>query len=288
MSSDEEQRVPGTGEQEPLLGRAGDASQQEGKPLYYNFIIGMPYNRWESRNAIADHYIGTGVVAQAGAWIVSASLHPSLKHADFDSLPPLYGVRSSLQTSRCSRHILYVLLPSRGYPETDSSSQLLNSAAVLFFIQGILVLQPTHTKEQKQYGTYWHAGLNNVALLSAIAGLVIIEYNKIDHGGVHFESPHAILGLVTYILIALQAFIGATQYFLPGLYGGEDNAKALYKYHRVSGYVILLLLLATVCAATQTTFNVNMLHMQLWAVIVASVITVIGIAPRIKKQKFGF
>lgn len=29
------------GEEEPLLGRAGDASQQEGRPLYYNLVIGM-------------------------------------------------------------------------------------------------------------------------------------------------------------------------------------------------------------------------------------------------------
>jgi hypothetical protein len=28
-------------EQEPLLGRAGDAAQKEGKPLYENLIIGM-------------------------------------------------------------------------------------------------------------------------------------------------------------------------------------------------------------------------------------------------------
>lgn len=41
--SDEEnnqQDVPGMGEQEPLLGRAGDASQQDGKAIYHNFIIG--------------------------------------------------------------------------------------------------------------------------------------------------------------------------------------------------------------------------------------------------------
>lgn len=31
----------GLGEDEPLLGRAGDASQQEGRPLYYNLIIGI-------------------------------------------------------------------------------------------------------------------------------------------------------------------------------------------------------------------------------------------------------
>ena len=149
-------------------------------------------------------------------------------------------------------------------------------------------MQPTHTKEQKRHGTYWHAGLNNVALSAAIAGLVIIEYNKIDHGGVHFVSPHAILGLIVYILVAIQAFVGITQYFAPGLYGGEDNAKKLYKYHRVSGYVIIVLMLATVCAATQTDFNKNVLQMQLWAVIVASVIVLAGLVSRIKKQKFGF
>lgn len=168
------------------------------------------------------------------------------------------------------------------------SPQLLNSAAVLLFSQSILILQPTHTKEQKRTGTLVHAGLNDLALASGIAGLVVIEYNKIAHKGTHFVSPHAILGLITYILILTQAVIGFTQYFVPALYGGEENAKKLYKYHRVGGYLTLLMLLVTVCAATQTDFNKNVLKMQLWAVIVASVITLIGILPRMKKQKFGY
>ena len=58
------------------------------------------------------------------------------------------------------------------------------------------------------------------ALLAALAGLVVIEYNKISHGGTHFVSPHAILGLVTYILVFIQAVVGITQYFVPALYGG--------------------------------------------------------------------
>lgn len=149
------------------------------------------------------------------------------------------------------------------------------------------MLQPTHTKTQKINGTFWHAGLNSVASLSAIAGLVIIEYNKFDHDGEHFVSPHAILGLLTYIVVVVQALIGMTAFFTPSLYGGESNAKALYKYHRVSGYLVLGLLLATVCAATQTDFNKNVLGMQLWAVIVCSVLVLAGILPRIKKAKFG-
>ena len=159
---------------------------------------------------------------------------------------------------------------------------------MLFFVQGVLILQPTHTAKQKKQGTYTHAALNDVAFLAAITGLIVIEYNKFDHGGEHFESPHAILGLVTYIMIFLQLIVGITQYFTPGLYGGVENAKAIYKYHRVFGYLTLLVMLATICAATQTTFNTGVLHMQLWAVVVACVIVVVGIAPRIRLSKLGW
>ncbi|KAF2724326.1 hypothetical protein K431DRAFT_218282, partial [Polychaeton citri CBS 116435] len=218
--------------------RAGDASQLEEKdPLYKNF------------------YLGTGVIAQAGAWILAAIVWGSVFSHDV---------------------ILF------------SAHPLLNSAALIFFIQATLVLQPTHTAEQKRNGTYTHAALNDVALLTAIAGLVVIEYNKIQHKGTHFESPHAILGLITYIFIFLQAIVGITQYFTPKLYGGVDNAKKLYKYHRFGGYVTLVLLLATVCAATQTTYNVGVLQIQLWAVVVTSVIVLVGVLPRVRRQKFGW
>ena len=85
----------------------------------------------------------------------------------------------------------------------------------------------------------------------------------------------------------MQAFVGITAFFTPGLYGGEANAKSLYKYHRVSGYLVLGLMLATVCAATQTDFNKGVLGMQLWAVIVSSVLVLAGIVPRIKPAKLG-
>ena len=61
----------------------------------------------------------------------------------------------------------------------------------------------------------------------------------------------------------------------------------MYKYHRMSGYVLLVLTFATVAAATQTDYNKNVLNIQLWAVLVAEVITLVGVLPRIKKQKLG-
>ena len=81
--------------------------------------------------------------------------------------------------------------------------------------------------------------------------------------------------------------MGITQYYTPSLYGSVDNAKAVYKYHRMSGYVLLILSFATVATATSTGFNQMTLHIKLWAVIVAAVITLVGLLPRIKKQKLG-
>lgn len=120
-----------------------------------------------------------------------------------------------------------------------------------------------------------------------IAAFIIIEYNKFNHGAVHFDSTHGKLGLITYILLFIQSLIGFTQYFFPRLYGSIDNAKAIYKWHRMSGYVILVMMLATASAATQTYTGMVTLDIKLWAVLVSSVLILIGVLPRIKKQKFG-
>lgn len=100
-------------------------------------------------------------------------------------------------------------------------------------------------------------------------------------------SPHALLGLIFYISTLLQATVGFTQYYTPSLYGGVDNAKAVYRYHRASGYVIVTLGLAVVSASSWTDYNKNVLHFQHWAIIVANVLVLVGLIPRIRLQKFG-
>ncbi|KAE8452456.1 hypothetical protein EG329_000358 [Mollisiaceae sp. DMI_Dod_QoI] len=224
------------GEDEPLLGRPGGATQQEGKSMWLNLII------------------GTAVVAQAGIILLTISVWASVFFSDL---------------------ILF------------SAHPLLNSTGLLLITQSILILQPTYTLDQKRYGTAAHFIINNLGIDALIAGLIVIEVNKFSHNGTHFESPHAILGLTTYIVLAIQAFVGFTQYYTPRLYGGVDNAKSLYKYHRISGYLVLTLLLATVAAATQTDFNKTTLDIKLWAVLVTAILVLLGVIPRIKKQKLG-
>lgn len=164
--------------------------------------------------------------------------------------------------------------------------QLLNSAAILLQVQAALILQPTATPRQKLLGTRVHYALQGISLLAFIAALVIIEINKGDHE--RFTSIHGVLGLVTYIVIALQALGGIIQYFFPvTILGSVDNGKRIYKYHRWSGYALLVLELATVAAATQTTYNVNALHIPLWGVVAAAILVVAGVGARIKKHKLG-
>lgn len=155
-------------------------------------------------------------------------------------------------------------------------------------MESILLLQPTHTAAQKKWGTRAHYIINGLAFSSLLVGLVVIEYNKFSYGGAHFQSLHAILGVLTSGLVVVQVLVGHAQYHTPWLLGGEARAKALYKYHRMSGYFVLLMFLATVAAATQTTFNRTTLHIRLWTVLLASVLTLAGVLPRIQKRKLGF
>ncbi|KAF2203066.1 hypothetical protein GQ43DRAFT_439194 [Delitschia confertaspora ATCC 74209] len=223
-------------EEEPLLGRAGDASQEEGKPFLLNL------------------WIGTAPIAQAGIWILAAIVWGAI----------------------FSHKLIFF-----------SAHPLLNSAGLLLMSQATLVLQPTHTAEQKRTGTLYHFGFNLLGFSSLLSGFIIIEINKRGPGHEHFTSPHAIMGLTTYILLIIQALIGFTQYFTPNLYGNVDNAKKVYKYHRMLGYTIFTLGLATVCAASKTYYTDKILGIQLWAVLVASVLTLAGILPRVKLQKLG-
>ncbi|KAF2970463.1 hypothetical protein GQX73_g3161 [Xylaria multiplex] len=165
---------------------------------------------------------------------------------------------------------------------------LAQSLGVLVLLQSILVLQPTHTGPQKQVGQKIHAGLNLLAFAIFVVGVVVIEVNKIKSNGPHFHSVHGFLGIISSIWILIQYFVGFTMFGVPALYGGEANAKKIWKYHRSSGYVLLLLMMATVVSSVKTDYNKNVLGLKLWAMIVIFVLMIVGVYPRIKKQKLGF
>ncbi|POR37978.1 hypothetical protein TPAR_01817 [Tolypocladium paradoxum] len=168
-----------------------------------------------------------------------------------------------------------------------SGHPLLQSLAVFTLIQSVLFLQPTNTAEQKRLGQRVHAGLNLVALLLLVAGIVVIEYNKYANRGPHFHSAHAYFGVITCVLLALQYLVGFTMWATPVLYGGDERARSVWKFHRILGYVTLFALLFTIVYATNTDYNMEVLKIQWWAVLFGTGLVLVGITARIQVQKLG-
>jgi hypothetical protein len=82
--------------------------------------------------------------------------------------------------------------------------QLLNSAALILCTNSVLLLQPTHTAEQKYNGAITHGILNGAALASFTTAVTIIFVNKNLHDAAHFTTAHGRIGLTVYILLLIQ------------------------------------------------------------------------------------
>ncbi|KAL2259084.1 hypothetical protein VTK26DRAFT_7366 [Humicola hyalothermophila] len=170
-----------------------------------------------------------------------------------------------------------------------SPHPLLQSLGVFTVIQAILLLQPTTTPETKALGQRGHALLHILSFLLFVAGTAIIQVNKTVNRMPHFHSAHAYLGVATLALLLLQYLFGLAIYVFPAtVFGTVERGKSLWKYHRMAGYLLLALLLATVAAAAETDYNHAVLHVRLWGVLVAEVLVLAGVAARVHVGKMGF
>lgn len=124
--------------------------------------------------------------------------------------------------------------------------------------------------------------------MALATGFTIVEITVARMKGSHFPSTHAICGLLTLILLVVQYVVGFTMWMTPSLYGGDARAKSLYKYHRYSGYFILLMLLVTAVTATLTGYNKAVLGVGSWVTSLGALLIAIGVFSRIQKQKLGF
>lgn len=158
---------------------------------------------------------------------------------------------------------------------------------VFTITQSILVLQPTRLPKQKIDGQKWHALIHVISFLSFVAGITVIEYNKVHNGLEHFHSPHAYIGVIACAVLVLQYLVGITMWAVPALYGGVDNAKSVWKYHRWGGYLVLLLLLASVISATRTDYVRDVLDIQIFGVSAVSTLLVFAIFARMSLKKLG-
>ncbi|KAF8479208.1 hypothetical protein DFH94DRAFT_748426 [Russula ochroleuca] len=123
----------------------------------------------------------------------------------------------------------------------------LNSLAVLCFTYGILTLQPTSQPITKAAGLQRHQIAMLTGLLSILLGTSAMLTYKASHGAPHFTTWHSTFGLITVSWLIVQAAVGAGSVWFGGAaFGGGHKAKLVWKYHRLSGYILLLSLLTTV------------------------------------------
>ncbi len=148
--------------------------------------------------------------------------------------------------------------------------------------------EPTTTPLAKHHGQRAHAALHLSSITLFAAGTAIIQVNKHANHLPHFHSVHAYLGTLTLLLLLLQYLFGFTIWAVPRIWGGEDAAKQLWKYHRWAGYGALGLLLATVAAAVETDYVHGELKIRLWGVLLAEGLIVAGVVPRVHLRKLGF
>lgn len=75
----------------------------------------------------------------------------------------------------------------------------------------------------------------------------------------HFTSLHGKFGLATLTLILTQIVMGGIIVYVPltKVLGGPIAAKKYWKYHRMSGYATIALLIATPLLAVESTWTLG-------------------------------
>jgi len=170
---------------------------------------------------------------------------------------------------------------------------LFQSLSLSLFTYGILTLQPTSRPQTKEAGLARHqVAMMILGFPAIVLGTFSMIFTKYTHGAPHFTSWHGIFGIIALFWISLQVSIGAASVWFGGaLFGGGAKAKAVYKYHRLSGYVLLLWLLITVhLAGAWSTWMVDHTGFatSLIAYTVAPALVLISIYGRIRTSKMRF
>ncbi|KAK4049691.1 hypothetical protein OIV83_003966 [Microbotryomycetes sp. JL201] len=168
----------------------------------------------------------------------------------------------------------------------------LQSVAVIAFIQGVVLLQPQPKNiAAKQKGLQLHQVFQLLALPLIVAGSAVIVYNKVVNNGKHLYSWHGWFGAATLFLIVLQITFGAIVVYTPltRLVGGVGRAKSLWKYHRLSGYVTLALLLITPLLALDSDWiKNNTSESERLVMGIGLGLVAVGVLTRVQVSKLGF
>ncbi|KAF5100171.1 hypothetical protein D0Z00_001378 [Geotrichum galactomycetum] len=164
-----------------------------------------------------------------------------------------------------------------------------NSLAFIALAEALLLTQPTpRSAQHKTWGAQLHGVLNSASVVLYLIGYGSIYYNKYYNGASHATTWHGYIGTITYNLLAAMLIAGSAIFWFPEeMCGSLARGRALYKWHRLGGYIIVGLTLLTTGLALESTYNVTVLHISPKLVFTAIGFVVVGLAAGIKLSKLG-
>ncbi|KAF7295281.1 NAD dependent epimerase dehydratase family protein [Mycena indigotica] len=170
---------------------------------------------------------------------------------------------------------------------------LLQSLSLVLLVYGILTLQPTSQPKTKAAGLARHQyAIILVALPAIVIGTSAVWWNKERRGADHFKSWHGKFGLATFTWIFVQVLLGGGSVWFGGAaFGGGSKAKAVWKYHRLSGYVLFVLLMVTAHLGgfwSGWGHKYSPLSMRILAYAIGPLACVIGLYIRVRPSKMKF
>ncbi|KAH7107743.1 hypothetical protein BKA62DRAFT_792038 [Auriculariales sp. MPI-PUGE-AT-0066] len=122
---------------------------------------------------------------------------------------------------------------------------------------GILTLQPSKHPRTKVAGLWRHQRIMlGLAVPCLIIGTAAIIIYKAHRGSAHFKSLHAVTsGTLCSLLARDPVILGAGSVWFNGRLFSKDkeHAKAVWKWHRASGYLLFLLFQVVIWAGVQYT-----------------------------------
>jgi len=170
---------------------------------------------------------------------------------------------------------------------------ILQSLSIMFFTFGITTLQPTALPSTKAAGLALHQrAMFYLGFPAILLGVSAMWLNKYIHAAPHATTWHGVFGYVTISWMVIQVLIGGCSVWFDGrLLGGNPRAKMVWKYHRLSGYLLFPLLLMTVHLgggwSDWVTMN-SLYALRFLAYTIGPIVLFVGLFARIRPSKMRF
>jgi len=169
----------------------------------------------------------------------------------------------------------------------------LQTFAIACFAIGILTLQPTSQPRSKARGLARHQLIMlGLGVPSILTGTILIFANKTIHERSHFTTWHGTFGITAVAWLIVQILLGGFSVWFGGrAFGGGMKAKGVWKYHRVSGYLLFPLFLMTAAVGgnySDWAASVVGVGVRVLLYTIAPIVILLGLWSRVRVSKMNF